>query len=160
MIELVVAIFLSSIVVGLVFTTWRSLSNHVYRNERHALLVQAADRIGTAVITEVRRSREVLDAGEGRLRLVAETGDTVAYELTFDSLLLRNETAVHIGVPGGKVAGFTASRAGEETKFSADRRFLLDIALTLVGAAGDSSRVRLQANALAAEAMTGSGWNF
>jgi hypothetical protein len=102
----------------------------------------------------------VLEAGEGRLRLVADGGDTVAYELTVDSQLVRNETPVHIGVPGGRVGTFEAARAGEALQESSAREMLLEVTLTLVGPDLDSSRVRLQANARAAEDMVQGGWNF
>ncbi len=164
MVELVVAIFLSALVVTLIVYTWSGLTRHVYTTDRSSRLHAAADRIITAVSTGIRRSRVVLSFGDREVVYVSqEAGDTVSYRLNYDSTLLCGDVPVHIGVEGARVGEFGVRRVDEggmALEEGQSEGVLMEVWLELVGPDGRTASASLHTTASALSDAGVWGWGF
>ncbi len=132
LLELIVAIAVSAIAVGMIFQTWTSLSRHMHANERRSNLRVSADRISETLAMELRRSHAVVAWGSNGITFETVAGDTVRYEHN-GMTLVRNGSPVHVSSPGGYVGTFDVTRA-EDAGQLVDReqeRVLLRVDLTV-----------------------------
>jgi type II secretory pathway component PulJ len=158
-VELFTAIALSAVVLGLIFGTWTAISRHVFVNRRRAELAVSADRIAQTLVTELRRSREVLRWERHSIVFVPDReGDTVT--VSYDGeRLYRQGVPVHLGVRGTRVVQFELVNATGRDQVEQPQK-LLRLQLTLESPAGERVGVSLETNVHAPHRDFGGGWNF
>lgn len=135
-VELTVAVLLTSIVVTIVYATWNGMNRHIYSRERRARLQNECDRIAGGIIAGMRRADDVISWDRTSIRYTT-SGDTVAW--SFDGSVLWNSGREVRPMRGGEVCAFSLenNNANEES-----RPWLFSLTLSLVSAANDTATTR------------------
>ncbi len=93
--ELMIAIAMSGIVIGLAMFTWTYISRHTTLQKQKSLFYSQAEAIAAGIANTVRTSPNVISYSTNAITCVDKNhGDTVTYELYGDSL--RKNT---VGIP-------------------------------------------------------------
>lgn len=145
-IELLAVMMVAGIITAVILGTWQRLSWYIYRQEARGQLRADTDRIANVLSEELRRSREVLSMSDNEIVFVAtKTGDTIAYRLDWDGVLMRNDTPVHIAVRDALVEEFTVETTDSDPFSTAGEVGLVRISLQLTDTArGNSSSADIE----------------
>jgi prepilin-type N-terminal cleavage/methylation domain-containing protein len=170
LIELMVALSIAGITIGLVLFSWTFIARHTTIQKRKALLYSQTEAMITRVASEVRASPLVVSFSADSIGFVSQkTGDTVSYRWLGDTLY-RKGTAVPIVPRCARVVRFSV----EEDRESSDRQYaqqlskgekpdiVLVLTLGLKDCFGTTSVVpqRVKVRQPDNLAPAGSGWNF
>jgi hypothetical protein len=165
MMELVVVIALSTIIVGMVFTTWKFVETHIGRQKRISLFLTQADRSTQRVVTEIKRASIIIEWDRTSIRFVADNrNDTVTYRFTGEELM-RNDTALTPGLPGMRLMNFTIDN-NSDVDLAGGEYALLDITFGYEDGRGTASTsactvyVRCPSESNVIGSGIGRGWNW
>jgi len=106
LLELMVVIFISSIVFTLVFTSWDYLNRHVLYHESRGNIRNETSRVADEIALKLRRTPGVLWYTPNSITLLEQdSGDTLEY--AFDGKnMTKNGTPIPFMVHGGNITSF------------------------------------------------------
>ncbi len=137
-VELMVAIVVSSLVLFTVFYTWNHINAHIAKSKNRTQLEKETDRIGSQIIAQIRKSSEIISWNDSRIEFINQNGtDTIVYYYTQENLL-RNGDTVRTLIPDAKIMNFRLADMNEiqsENKKST----LLDLTITIKNRASDTA---------------------
>ncbi|GEM_PF-5174211 len=135
-VELTVAVLLTSIVVTIVYATWNGMNRHIYSRERRTRLQNECDRISQGIIAQMRRADDVISWDRTSIRYTA-SGDTVAW--SFDGNVLWNNGTEIKPMRGGRVCAFSLENSNDNEE---SKPWLFSLTLSLVSMANDTATNR------------------
>jgi len=92
LIELLIAITISTTVISLVFVAWQSVARHVTVNRRKTVLDVETQNLGKKIVTNLRKSTRIIDWHENKVVYVTPPpADTVTIEF-FAEILTFNDS--------------------------------------------------------------------
>lgn len=142
LIELIVAVFLSSFVIGLAFYAWAGIIKHNGRSERRAILANETQLVLGAICTNLARSPKILYLSRDEARFVsATTGDTITYRFTGESILKNGENLLAVS-DKACIRHFAIAKVSTENPLA--RQILVKLALTVGNASGDTCALQSQ----------------
>jgi len=146
LVELVVAIVMSTLVLGAVFSAWILVNRHTISGKRKAILQAEADRIVRSIALQIRATPAVVVWTDQSITMIAPgSNDTLVWAFDGDSLA-RNDTAIRFISPSARVTDFRIADLTEGNPSS--RGTLLSVSLTMQDDFGDESRASMQAAAM------------
>jgi type II secretory pathway pseudopilin PulG len=165
LLELMVALALSTLIVGMVFSVWRFVEKHTAMQRNKTLFGVEADRISRGVMSELRRTPFVLEWDRNGIAFVSENkGDTVVYR--FDGYgLRRNDAEISPKRPGMTVSGFSVETS-EAVESAGGGTALLELTFAYEDQSGNCSSMTYAVNVRCAQESNvigsgiGKGWNF
>ncbi len=96
LIELIVAMAMTTIIIVIIFATWDNFNRHVFNQRRKSMLNDEIRQITEVLKSHLRRSPEVLAWHSNGITYVSpNNGDTLVYEF-YDAELLLNDVSVPI----------------------------------------------------------------
>jgi prepilin-type N-terminal cleavage/methylation domain-containing protein len=145
LIELVVAIVMSTLVLGAAFSAWVLVNKHTVSGKRKAVLQAETDRMVRTIASQIRTAPAVVAWTDRSITMIAAgSGDTLVWAFDGDSLS-HNDTMVRISSPRARVTDFHIADLTEGN--TSPRGALLSVSLTMRDDFGDESRVSMQAAA-------------
>lgn len=107
LIELVVAMSMTAIVVGILFVVWNNFTIHVIKQQRKSVLNAEVNRISQSITSQIRRSPSVLALHSNGITYISPfNSDTIGYEF-FADVLLKNGKAVAVVSQSAHISDFT-----------------------------------------------------
>lgn len=96
LIELIVALTMTTIIIVIIFATWDNFNRHVFNQRRKSMLNGELRQISEVLKSHIRRSPSVLAWHSNGITYISpNNGDTLVYEFYNEELLL-NDTPVPI----------------------------------------------------------------
>jgi prepilin-type N-terminal cleavage/methylation domain-containing protein len=147
LIELMTAMTVSAIVIGVIFHSWNVINRHVAVHQRRGIFVTDVRRIATTLSSQIRRSPQVLAwHSAGITFLKPPAGDTVSYEFNGSELLLNDQPVPLVAytaritefsleeevmdIPNGQFTVLLHLRMRAEDDFNDTTSVALDIAIS------------------------------
>jgi prepilin-type N-terminal cleavage/methylation domain-containing protein len=161
LIELTVAMVVSSILLFTVFYTWNHIDKYINKSKHSTMLEKETERLGSMIASQIRRSSEIILWDENRIDMLNPNGsDTLSYYFNKENLLLNNDT-VRVLVPDAKVKQFKLIDL-DETQGKDKKSMLLDLTLSIESRVGDSasSHHTIQLSQTPPQNSTGNNWGF
>jgi type II secretory pathway component PulJ len=139
LLELTVAVVMSSAVITIVYTTWNQLNRHMFSQQRKAALHGECERIAKTVGNQLRRADAVLQWDENSIRFVSSGfTDTITYSYN-GTLLEYNGQPISLTISRTSVTEFSLENQNADEP-SVPYLFLFTV--TLVSEQGDTATVR------------------
>jgi hypothetical protein len=130
LVELVVAVSASAIVIGSIFYGWTTINRHVAVSQRKALFQLEARRVATSVVSQIRRSPQVLAWYGTGITFVSPTSrDTLTYDWDGADIRCKDSTIVIIA-PTARITDFSIeeeSSGDEKAQFGVLLHFKMNI---------------------------------
>jgi prepilin-type N-terminal cleavage/methylation domain-containing protein len=135
LIELVVALFISGIVISAAMFSWTFISRHTTLQKRKSAFYAQTEQAAALIVNDIRTSPHVLFFDDNAITLVARNGgDTLTYRLTGDSLR-KNDIAVRFFSEGATPVKFSIekdkSASSSSTGPASDPRAPQDIIIVI-----------------------------
>jgi prepilin-type N-terminal cleavage/methylation domain-containing protein len=154
LIELLVALFLSSLVIGLVFYAWVGIIKHNGRSERRAILVNETRRILGTISADIGRSPKIVYLARDEVRFVsAISGDTNIYRYAGE-VILKNGVRLSTISDSGLIRHFAITKASSNNPQA--QQILVKLDITMGNASGDTSSLQSQVTIQAPEEASSS----
>jgi prepilin-type N-terminal cleavage/methylation domain-containing protein len=161
-VELMVAIVVSSLVLFTVFYTWNHINAHIAKSKNRTQLEKETDRIGSQIIAQIRKSSEIISWNDSRIEFVNQNGtDTIIYYYTQENLL-RNGDTVKTLIPDAKIKDFHLKNMNE-LQSENEKSTLLNLTLTIMNRASDTATTNynVQINQNSKKSNSGeNNWGF
>ncbi len=163
-IDLIVAIVLTSIVVTIIFALWSNFDRHVVLQRRKSILHAEVRQILKSITSQVRRSPEVLAWHSTGITYVSpNNGDTIVYEYYTDELI-KNDVLVTLISQAAYIYDFSIDEIDVSGSDEDPELTLLSISLSMA----DDFTNHVTVNSLVAVKVIGeqvegeelTGWNF
>jgi len=107
LLELMVAISISGIVIGLAMFSWTFISQHTTMQKRKSLFYSQTEAIAAGIANTVRTSSQILSYSANTITCIDKNhGDTVTFEMNGDSLR-KNMIAIPCLAEGARFSKFT-----------------------------------------------------
>jgi hypothetical protein len=140
LLELIIAMIVASIVLYTVIYTWNNINLHVAKSKFRTELETETNRIGSQIISHIRKSQSILEWNDHRILLLSSSGcDTLDYCYNGSELLL-NGKPITILIHKSKVSNFELKNLNEQITEN-EGSLLLNFTLTIVGMDTDSATV-------------------
>jgi hypothetical protein len=164
LVELMVALLLSTIVIFAIFLAWSSLSRHLTVQSRRTRLETESQRIGRDIVSDIRRAPAILSIGQSSISLTSDRrSDTITYERnSYPGELLCNGKPLTLLAPDAKVTIFSLAQESGSA-FASDSGVLLTVRVGLTDDFGDSSVYSYKVSIRQPPQNTSGaiqGWNF
>jgi len=136
LIELTVAVVLSTFVAASVFFTWNHLNRYTAVQKHRTALQAESNRIVNQITAQLRRSEHIIRFDRSSLEFTVNNPvDTISYVLT-NRALNCNGTPLSYTVPGIAVDDFSIENTNSAQE---NESYLFNIALRLVHFSGDTA---------------------
>lgn len=91
LIELVVAMSMTVVAVGILFVVWNNFNIHIIKQQRKSMLYAEVNRISKSITSQIRRSPAVLTLHSSGITYISPfSSDTIVYEF-FANELMKND---------------------------------------------------------------------
>jgi Tfp pilus assembly protein PilE len=139
LVELTVAVVMSSTMIIIVYTTWNMLNHHMFSQQRKAALHGECERIAKTVTTQLRRADAVLQWDRNSIRFISSGfTDTITYSYN-GTLLDYNAQPISLTLPRASVTEFSFENQNAD---EASVPYLFLFTITLISGQGDTATVR------------------
>lgn len=129
LIELVVAMSMTAIVIGILFVVWNNFNVHVIKQRRKSIMYSEMNRIAKSITSQIRRSPAVLALHSSGITYISPTkGDTIVYEF-YANELLKNDKQVPVASQFAHISDFTIEK--KEERGAGSDLILLSITITM-----------------------------
>lgn len=140
--ELVVAMLLSSIVLSNVYFFWKYMDKHVITYSNKAMLQKENDRIIHQITSAIRQSSGIIKYNQNSINFTDDKNeDTVSFSFSNDSLY-RNGKSITILSKGIIVKNFEIKNLTDDPQ-NALQHIFLEFTLVMKNQKGDESEARL-----------------
>ena len=114
LIELVVAMSMTAIVMGILFVVWNNFNIHVINQRRKSVLFSEVNRISKSITSQIRRSPSVLALHSNGITYISPTrSDTIIYEF-YANELLKNDKPVPVASQSAHISEFNIEKKEEQ----------------------------------------------
>jgi hypothetical protein len=142
LVELLVSLFLSSFVIGLVFYAWVGIIKHNGRSERRAILVNETQRILGTISMDLAKSPKILYLARDEVRFVsAASGDTISYKYEGEAIL-KNGARLSTISDSAFIRQFAIIKESSANPYA--KQAMIKLSITLGNAVGDTSSLQSQ----------------
>ncbi len=162
LIELCVAMAMTTIVIAIIFTTWNSFNRHFFNQRRKGALQGELRQITATLNSHIRRSPAVLSWHSNGITYVSpDKGDTIVYEF-YDEHLLINEEPLPIISQEAFISDFSLEEVEQSIIHERREHILLSIQVTLENAFGNQATLSSTIAAKMVDEEDGAkdSWNF
>jgi prepilin-type N-terminal cleavage/methylation domain-containing protein len=130
LIELVVAMSMAAIAVGILFVVWNNINLHVITQQRKSVLYAEVNRISKSITSQIRRSPKVLALHSNGITYISPfSSDTIVYEF-FAEELLKNDKPVPVTSQSAYISEFTIEEKEGQMEGTGLTLLLITIALS------------------------------
>ncbi len=165
-VELMIALVLSGFVMTMVFYSWKYISDHTFRQQRKTLFQTEADRIAQTIISQIRKSPEVLRMTPTSISFLSPGSlDTIAYEFINGSFR-RNETEIWSNDRSARIAQFSIEKENPSLVIDTSNSVPILVTMVFQDRFGNTSTIPLKVRAVmfpdrfTAEPGQLKGWNY
>lgn len=167
LVEMIVALSIAGITVGLVMVSWTFLARHTTLQKQKAEFNAQTELAASVIANDVRRASQVIAFDNSSIIFLGSNGDTVSYRLRNDSLV-KNDIASPLTFFAATVAKFSiekesAPAAAQPPGAQSAQDALLVITLGLRDNRGNASEIRSRVKTRLAGDSVGVGgksWNY
>ncbi len=144
MIELLVAITMTSLVLASIFFAWNTLNRQVFKQRRESLFLSDITSFANHLATQIRKSPRILFYDQTAIEFISPHNEKpVRYEFYYDELL-RNDSLVTLSAQGAKITDFHID--GDDYHYADDLPMLLiDISIRAEDTFGNEHEVTVSA---------------
>jgi type II secretory pathway pseudopilin PulG len=134
--ELTVAVVLTSIVIAIIYVSWNRLTFYTTTQKRRSALTSECNRLTDMLVTQLNKAHTVIRWSHyDIIFVVAGSEDTLNY--SFDGYQLRcNDKPVPLLLHGSTVAAFMVDELNND---NSSKPYLFSLSLTCVTAQGDTA---------------------
>ena len=114
LIELVVAMSMTAIVIGILFVVWNNFNLHVIKQSRKSVMYSEVNRISKSITSQIRRSPAVLPLHSNGITYISPIkSDTIVYEF-YANELLKNDLPVPVVSQSAHISEFSIEKKEEQ----------------------------------------------
>lgn len=130
LIELVVAMSMTAIAVGILFIVWNNFNIHVIKQQRKSILHAEVNRISKSITSQIRRSPSVLSLHSSGITYISPfNSDTIVYEF-FANELLKNDKPVSVTSQSAYISEFNIEEKDGQIEGSGLTLLLITVTLS------------------------------
>jgi hypothetical protein len=144
LIELMIALGMTTTLTATVFYFWNHINRHTITHVNKAQFSSEANRIITSIISQVRSAKEIISYDYNMIHFVSKNNDTLQYRYDGDSLY-RNERGLTITSKNARISQFEIKDLNEGNSTEA-RYAYLEFTLTMISGKNDTSTYSLSIN--------------
>ena len=130
-VELTIAIILSSMVISTVYFTWNHINRHIARQQNHTRLQTECNRLNRQIIRQLRDASIVIKWDETNIVFTTYSSpDTISYsfESYYNTDFKYNGKPVTLLLPGTKISAFSITDINENNP---EKPYLFEIKMTM-----------------------------